>query len=207
MSKKYQNLNDIIDYKNIVFIDDFTEFLDLDFKAEDIEVYFECIEPYSGCYWQCKKSKENKNTEIISKWSDDYLLDGNEHLDLKNLFDESNEINEFGTCYAMYLSKVNSVDFIDKFKNKITEWGSAESEGPFKLDFLSWLEYDMFSACDADEHIGSFYDSIVGDVPNEDLQKIFDGVDVDENKNKISWLSFTQLEVAEFRVGYKLKNS
>ena len=204
-TKKYENLNDVIDYNNIVFINDFTEFLDVDFKQQDIELYFECMEPYSGCYWQCKKSKENKNTEIISKWSDDYLLDGNEHLDLKNLFDESNEIHEYSTCYAMYLSKINSVDFLNKFRNKIIEWVNTKSEEEFPLDFLSWLEYDMFSASDADQHIDSFYNSIAGDVPNEDLQEIFDGVDVDEKRNKISWLSFTQLENAEFRVGYKYK--
>ena len=105
----------------------------------------------------------------------------------------------------MYLSKINSVDFLIKFRNTIIEWVNTKSEEEFPLDFLSWLEYDMFSVSDADQHIDSFYNSIVGDVPNEDLKEIFDGVDVDENRNKISWLSFTQLENAEFRVGYKYK--
>jgi len=42
-------------------------------------------------------------------------------------------------------------------------------------------------------------------MPGEDLEEIFDGVDIDKNGNQISWLSFMQLEIVEFRVGYKYK--
>ena len=212
VTMKYKHIEDIVEgYHDIVFENPITKepfFLAAELESDDIEIFLKYKEEYSGCIWQCKRSDNNKNNDVNSKWSDDYLLESLH--DPKSDFDESVNVYESpnnGACSALLLAKITSKDFIKKLKSKLSDYSMyyySHNEGDYFDDFSTWLhnqsvnpnEYYPFFNWD----IESFIRAVGGS--EEDRLEIFEDY-IDENGNLILWFSFYQLELENFEIGYR----
>jgi len=212
VTMKYKHIEDIVEgYHDIVFENPITKepfFLAAELESDDIEIFLKYKEEYSGCIWQCKRSDNNKNNDVNSKWSEDYLLESLH--DPKSDFDESVNVYESpnnGACSALLLAKITSKDFIQKLKSKLSDYSMyyySHNEGDYFDDFSTWLhnqsvnsdEYYPFFNWD----IESFIRAVGGS--EEDKLEIFEDY-IDENGNLILWFSFYQLELENFEIGYR----
>jgi antitoxin component YwqK of YwqJK toxin-antitoxin module len=202
---KYKKIDTIFDYNDITFFqDDLKEIIDLDFEKNDIELYLGYKYEHRWSVFQCIKSEENKSTKKISKYDEDeHVRDGKYDPEyVKESFDETNEVHD-GYSYSVWLSKINSNEFITNFQEKIKslkdhpDWKDEESF--YFSEFIEWIEHH-----DNCPVLDDLYDNMGGN--RNDLTSVLDEVDIDDEGNLISWYSYGQLDTEYFQIGYRKKD-
>ena len=152
------------------------------------EYYFEYTIFFNGVF-QLEKSKENLNTDIISEFSDDYILDG--HNDEYEDFDETNEVFS-GKFYKNFLFKIKSENFPKYLNYKLKEFINENGNKGKFIDFFKFLDdewemnpYDSFglilNSVGIDEKSVEF---VYGDN--------IDNVVYDENGDIICWYQYSE---------------
>ena len=195
--RKYKNINDTFDYDNIVF-EDFSKIKDLDLNDYDFFLQYKYEHRWS-CF-QCEKSDENKSTEKISEYDEDeHVRDGNYDPEyVEDMFDETNEVYDEWS-YSIWLSKINSSEFLQKLVKKLDECQRELDEDFSFQEFIEWTEYDDFGVHTKE----GFYEHLGGNLC--DLEEIYDELDIDEKGNLIDWYSYGQLDEEYLELGYRKK--
>ena len=173
----------------------------VDFGNENIEYYvvYE-YHRYRGVF-QLNDNESNKNSQIKSKWSDDYVRDGMDDEEfIRNNFDEYLEVIE-DDFFTIFVNKIISKDFNKIFSDKLNEFkesGSYETYSIFN-DFMEWLtDYNM---CYSIEDFDGFTDIISED---EILVKnIVDEVNIDNKYNIIKWGSWDYTSEENLKLMYR----
>ena len=167
----------------------------IDFDNQHLEFYLFHELRYSGCVYQLKKSDLNTNHELITKWKDDYLRDG-DFYNVEEEFDESNQVFE-GNVSEQTLIKITSDNFPELFTMKITEFKNKYPKGDVD-DFYEEIMGDNFTdSSEGLDHIMSFF-NIIGDrIFYEDL--------IDDYQCIVCWVQYFQKDSYQFKIGYKEK--
>tara|TARA_B100001778_G_scaffold314265_1_gene299366 strand:+ start:447 stop:1049 length:603 start_codon:yes stop_codon:yes gene_type:complete len=199
--RKYKNINDTFDYDNIVYFKyDLSKIKDLDLKEYDFFLEYKYEHRWS-CF-QCKKSDDNISTDKISEYDEDeHVRDGRYDPEyVEEMFDETNEVHD-GWSYSIWLSKINSSEFLQNLVKKVDECQSDLGEEDFTFqEFIEWTEYDDYGVHSKED----FYEHLGGNL--NDLECLEDELDIDEKGNLIDWYSYGQLDEEYLQLGYRKKN-
>ena len=176
--KKYKNINDTFDYDSIVYFKyDLSKIKDLDLKEYDFFLEYKYEHRWS-CF-QCKKSHDNISTDKISEYDEDeHVRDGNDDPEyVEEMFDETNEVHD-GWSYSIWLSKINSSEFLQNLVKKVDECQRDLGEEDFSFqEFIEWTEYDDYGVHSKED----FYEHLGGNL--NDLECLEDELDIDEKGN------------------------
>ena len=196
-------------FKNIKeFLSEFSELKELeidekvDFGNENIEYYvvYE-YHRYRGVF-QLNDNESNKNSQIKSKWSDDYLRDGGDDEEfIRNNFDEYLEVFE-DDFFTIFVNKIISKNFNKILNDKLDEFKKSDSYDSFSLfyDFCDWL--DDYGMCSSKEDFDSFTDIISEDEIS--VKNIVDEVNIDNKYNIIKWGSWSLTQEENLKLMYRV---
>ena len=114
------------------------------------------------------------------------------------MFDETNEVHDEWS-YSIWLSKINSSEFLQKLVKKLDECQRELDEDFSFQEFIEWTEYDDFGVHTKE----GFYEYLGGNLC--DLEEIYDELDIDAKGNLIDWYSYGQLDEEYLELGYRKK--
>lgn len=164
------------------------------------EIYFSCETIFHDGVYQREKSKDNTSKKKISKFSDDYMLNG--HYDEYDHFDETNEVFK-GNFSEIFLYKISSEKFSEKFNSKLKEYlkeNKSEDEVYFE-SFFRWLNEDWDISGSPDDKVYMLLKSL--EMNLDDVIIVLNDILIDKEGYQICWCQYSYLEGEIF--GIKLK--
>lgn len=165
------------------------------------EIYFSCETIFHDGVYQREKSKDNTSKKKISKFSDDYMLNG--HHDEYDHFDETNEVFK-GNFSEIFLYKISSEKFSEKFNSKLKEYlkeNKSEDEIYYFESFFQWLNEDWDISGSPDDKVYMLLESL--EMNLDDVIIVLNDILIDKEGYQICWCQYSYLEGEIF--GIKLK--
>lgn len=174
--RAYKNINDRVDYDNIIYLEDLSKIKDLEITDYDFFLEYR-YENYWSTYRLIESEESNQTNSTVDK------------------------TNEFSgeTTYTVWLRKINSPEFLESIKNKVTELQSEQEEEVWLHEFLEVMRYDYMGVGELDE----FYFSFGG--KRADLEVLYNEQNLDGAGNYINLMDYEQLDREELRIGYLKK--
>jgi len=173
-----KNINDRVDYDNIIYLEDLSKIIDLEITDYDFFLEYR-YENYWSTYRLIESEESNQTNSAVNK------------------------SNEFSgkTTYTVWLRKINSPEFLQNFINKVTELQSEPEEEVWLYEFLEVMRYDSMGVGELDE----FYFSFGG--KKADLEVLYNEQDLDRAGNYINLIDYEQLDREDLRIGYLKKRN
>ena len=177
--KTHNNINDCLDYNNIVYLKNLSKITELELSLSDYDIFLEYR--YEN-YWSTYRLIE--------------LEHGNQTLS------NSNKTKEFSeeTTYTVWLRKINSPEFLQNFINKVIELQSEKDDDLYFYEFLEVTGYDYMGAGELDQ----FYRFLGG--KRSDLEVLYNEQNLDGAGNYINLIDYEQLDSEELLIGYLKKS-
>ena len=195
--KKYNNIKDkfnIPSTKSLLCVespyggDEINDFM---FPKEDV-FYFSYKMFFSGVY-QLEKSNENLNTNKISEFSDDYMLDG--HYDEYEDFDETNEVFE-GDFSNNFLFKIKSNTISQDLNIRLKEFVKEKGN---ECEFREFFEsLDEWWGMNPDDSFGLILKSI--GLNEDDVELIYRDIVTNNDDDIICWYQYSELSKETFSI-------
>ena len=174
--RAHKNINDRVDYDNIIYLEDLSKIKDLEITDYDFFLEYR-YENYWSTYRLIESEESNQTNSAV------------------------NQTNEFSgeTTYTVWLRKINSPEFLESIKNKVIEFQSEQEGETWLYEFLEWTGYDEIGVGELDE----FYFSFGG--KKADLEVLYNEQDLDGAGNYINLMDYEQLDNEELLIGYLKK--
>lgn len=176
--KAHKNINERLDYENIVYLNDLSKIAELELSLSDYDIFLEYR--YEN-YWSTYRLIE--------------FEDGNQALSNS---DKAKEFSE-ETTYTVWLRKINSQEFLQNFINKVKEIQSERDDDLYFFEFLEETGYDYMGAGELDQ----FYRFLGG--KRTDLEVLYNEQNLDGAGNYIDLIDYEQLDREELLIGYLRK--
>jgi len=161
------------------------------------EIYFSYEMIFHNGVYQRKKSESNINSDVKSKFLEEYELDG--HHDDYDDFDESNEVFK-GNFSQFFSYKISSNEFSDKFNIKIKEFlkENYDEDGLIFKNFFEWLNENWILPISPTDSVELLLQSL--DVKKDNIEVVFDDVLIDDDGYQISWCQYSFLNEEIFNI-------